>query len=128
MESLDDKLKSSRTIASWLVYISLILGVALIVQLYSLVPSWLFYSVLAGWIAYLVVGLAVALHKNIAYPVSLVLAVLTLAISLPQPEYYMFGLSVASLTLIAGSVLQVGVIVSVTRYLMLKRRRLAMVR
>jgi len=126
--SLDAKLKSARTIANWLVYISIILGVALVVQLYSLVPSWLFYSVLAGWIAYLVVGIAVALRKDVAYPMSLVLAVLTLAVSLPQPEHYMFGLSVASLTFITGSVLQVGVIVSVTRYLLLKRKGLGTVR
>ncbi len=127
-ESLDAKLKSARTIANWLVYISIILGVALIVQLYSLVPSWLFYSVLAGWMAYLVVGIAVALRKNVAYAVSLVLAVLTLAVSLPQPEHYMFGVSVASLTFITGSVLQVGVMVSVTRYLLLKRKGLGAVR
>jgi len=127
-ESLDAKLKGARTIANWLVYISIILGVALIVQLYSLVPSWLFYSVLAGWMAYLVVGIAVALRKNVAYPMSLVLAVLTLAVSLPQPEHYMFGLSVASLTFITGSVLQVGVMVSVTRYLLLKRKGLGAVR
>ena len=126
--SLDAKLKSARTIANWLVYISIILGVALIVQLYSLVPSWLFYSVLAGWMAYLVVGIAVALRKDVAYPMSLVLAVLTLAVSLPQPEHYMFGLSVASLTFITGSVLQVGVMVSVTRYLLLKRKGLGTVR
>ena len=111
-------------IANWLIYASIILGVALVAQLYSLVPTWLFYSVLVGWIAYLAVGLAVAMHKSVAYPMSLVLAVLTLAVSLPQPEHYMFRLSVASLTFIAGSIIQVGVIVSVTRYLLLRRREL----
>ncbi|HEX9197635.1 MAG TPA: hypothetical protein VF906_07565 [Candidatus Bathyarchaeia archaeon] len=124
MESLDARLKGPKIIANWLIYASVILGVPLIVQLYPLVPSWLFYSVLAGWIAYLITGLAAALHKSAAYPLSLVLAVLTLAVSLPRPEHYMFGFSIASLTFIAGSVLQVGVIVSVTRYLFLKKRSL----
>ena len=122
MKSLDARLKGPKTTANWLIYASIIIGVALIVQLYSLVPSWLFYSVLAGWIAYLITGLAAALHKSAAYPLSLVLAVLTLAVSLPRSEHYMFGISVASLTFIAGSVLQVGVIVSVARYLLLKKR------
>ena len=122
MESLDARLKGPKIIANWLIYASIIIGVALIVQLYSLVPSWLFYSVLAGWIAYLITGIAVALHKSAAYPLSLVLAVLTLAVSLPQPEHYMFGFSIASLTFIAGSVLQVAVILSVGRLLVLKRR------
>ena len=122
MESLDARLKGPKIIANWLIYASIIIGVALIVQLYSLVPSWLFYSVLAGWIAYLITGLAAALHKSAAYPLSLVLAVLTLAVSLPQPEHYMFGFSFASLTFIAGAVLQVAVILSVGRLLVLKRR------
>ena len=122
MKSLDARLKGPKIIANWLIYASIIIGVALIVQLYSLVPSWLFYSVLAGWIAYLITGLAVALNMSAAYPLSLVLAVLTLAVSLPRPEHYMFGISIASLTFIAGSVLQVAVILSVGRLLVLKRR------
>jgi hypothetical protein len=122
MESLKVQLTSPRSLANWLIYASIALGVALIVQLNMLgVPSWLLYSVLAGWIAYLIVGIAVAMGKSVAYPLSLVLAALTLAVSLPQPEHYSFGLSVASLTFIAGSVLQIGVIVSVTRYLLLRR-------
>jgi hypothetical protein len=125
MESLKVQLTSPRTLANWLIYASIVLGVALIVQLNSLgVPSWLLYSVLAGWIAYFIVGIAVAMGKSVAYPLSLVLAALTLAVSLPQPEHYSFGLSFASLTFIAGSVLQIGVIVSVTRYLLLRRRGL----
>jgi len=62
------------------------------------------------------------MSKSVAYPLSLILAVLTLAVSIPQPEHYSFGLSIGSLTFIAGSVLQIGVIVSVTRYLLLRRR------
>jgi hypothetical protein len=125
LKSLKVQLGDPRTLANWLIYASIILGVALIVQLNSLgVPSWLLYSVLAGWTAYLIVGIAVAIGRNVAYPLSLVLAALTLAVSLPQPEHYAFGLSVASLTFISGSVLQIGVIVSVTRYLLLRRRGL----
>lgn len=115
-------MKGPRIIANWLVYASIVLGVALLAQLYSIVPLWLFYSVVAGWIAYLVVGIAVTLRVNAAYPVSLVLAALTLAVSLPQPEHYSLGASIAALIFVAGSILQVGVIVTVARYLLLKRR------
>jgi hypothetical protein len=123
LQSLKVHLRNPRTLANWLIYASIVLGVALIIQLNSLgVPSWLLYSVLVGWAAYVIVGIAVAMRKSVAYPLSLILAVLTLAVSIPQPEHYSFGLSIGSLTLIAGSVLQIGVIVSVTRYLLLRRR------
>lgn len=123
MQSLKVHLTNPRTLANWLIYASIVLGVALIIQLNSLgVPSWLLYSVLVGWTAYVIVGIAVAMSKSVAYPLSLILAVLTLAVSIPQPEHYSFGLSIGSLTFIAGSVLQIGVIVSVTRYLLLRRR------
>lgn len=119
--SSDAKLRQTRTIADLLIYASIGLGVALLVQLYSIVPQWLFLAVLAGWLSYLIVGVAVTMRINAAYPVSLVLAALTLVVSLPQPEHYSFGASVASATFIAGSVLQIAVILSVARYLLLKR-------
>ncbi len=127
MESLRAQLEASRTLANWLIYASIVLGVALLAQLYSVVPLWLFYSVLVGWIAYVIAGIAVTLRIAVAYPVSLALAVLTLIVSLPQPEHYSFGVSVASLTFIAGSILQIGVIASVTRYLVLMRRGTGMI-
>ena len=122
MESLEVKLRGPRTLANYLIYASITLGIALLSQLYQIVQPWLFYSVLAGWVAYFIVGIAVTFRIAVAYPVSLVLAILTLAVSLPQPEHYSFGVSVASLTFIAGSILQIGVIFAVARYLVLKKR------
>jgi hypothetical protein len=60
-----------------------------------------------------------------AYPVSLVLAILTLAVSLPRPEHSSLvqaGLSLASLTFIAGSALQIAVILTVRAYLFQTRQ------
>ena len=75
MESIDSKLKGVRRLANWLIYASVILGVALLVRLYVLVvPSWLFYSILAGWILYLVVAIAVASDRDKAYTAALVLS------------------------------------------------------
>ncbi len=96
------------------------------VQLYALVPSWLFFSVLAGWILYVVVAIAAAFGRHVAYPSALILSILTLLVTLPQPEHYSLvaaGLSAASLTLIVGSTLQVAVIVTVSSFLLLKRRK-----
>ena len=121
MESIDSKLKRVRRIANWLIYASVILGVALLVQLYVLVvPSWLFDSILVGWILYLVVAIAVASGRDKAYPAALVLSIITLAVSLPQPEHHSLaeaGPTLASLTFITGSVLQVGVIVLIASFL-----------
>jgi hypothetical protein len=119
------RLKTLKALTDLFIYVSIILGLVLLVQLYSIVPTWLFYSVLAGWIAYLITAIAIAKGLKIAYPASLVLAVLTLAVSLPQPEHSSLaeaGLSLASLTFIAGSALQIAVILSVSTYLFLTRR------
>jgi len=127
LEPIDTKLKALRHGADWLIYGSVILGVALLAQLYALIaPPWLFYSILAGWILYLVVAIEVAVGRDRTYPAALVLSIVTLAVSLPQPEHYSLadaGLTLASLTFIAGSLLQVGVIILVTSFLVLKRRQ-----
>jgi hypothetical protein len=108
-----------------LIYASIFLGAALLIQLFAIVPVWLFYSVLAGWILYLIVAVAIAKGLKMSYPLSLVLAILTLSVSLPRPEHYSLvqaGLSPASLTFIAGSVLQVLVILTVSGYLFMMRK------
>jgi len=126
LESIDSKLKRVRRIANWLIYASVILGVALLVQLYVLmVPSWLFYSILAGWILYLAVAIAVATGRDKAYRAALALSIVALIVSLPQPEHYSLaeaGRTLASLTFIAGSVLQISVIILVTSSMFLERR------
>ena len=107
-----------------LIYASIFLGAALLIQLFAIVPVWLFYSVLAGWVAYVIVAFAIAKGLKMAYSLSLVLAILTLAVSLPRPEHYSLvqaGLSPASLTFIAGSVFQVAVILTVSSYLFMTR-------
>jgi len=127
LKSINTKLKRLRRGADWLIYASVILGVALLVQLYALmVPSWLFYSILAGWLLYLLVAIGVATGRDKAYPPALVLSIVTLAVSLPQPEHYSLadaGPTLASLTFMAGSLLQAGVIILVTSFLVLKRRQ-----
>ena len=124
MDSHSGRLKTVKASADLLIYASIFLGAALLIQLFAIVPVWLFFSVLAGWIAYLIVAVAIAKGSKMAYPLGLVLAVLTLAVSLPCPEHYSLvqaGLSPASLTFVTGSVFQVAVILTVSSYLFMTR-------
>jgi hypothetical protein len=119
------QLSSLKRTVNLLLYISVALGILLLLQLYSLVPPWLFYSVLTGWFTYLIVALAIATHHNAAYPAALILAVLTLLVSLPQPEHYAYmqtGVSLASATFAAGSVLQIVLLILIPVYLFRKRK------
>jgi hypothetical protein len=113
--------------ANRLIYASVILGILLLAQLYALsVPSFLFFAILAGWILYLIVAVAVWTGRAKAYPAALVLAIVTLAVSLPQPEHISLteaGPTLSSLTFIIGSLLQVGVIVLVASSIIKERRR-----
>ena len=68
----------------------------------------------------MVVAAFAAKGLRIAYPLTLVLAVLTLAVSLPQPAHYSFveaGPSLASATFVVGSALQLALLVLVPVYL-----------
>lgn len=107
-----------------LINVSVFVGVLLLLQLWSLVPMWLFYSVLTGWVAYFLTAVAIAFHHQRAYAIAFVLAILTLLVSLPQPEHYELvraGVNLAAITFILGSILQVCIIVMIATYF-LKRR------
>jgi hypothetical protein len=116
-----DRLRSTVNV---LIYLSVALGVVLLPQLYGLVPSWLFFSVLVGWLAYLIVAVLVVKSRSFAYPLAFVLALLTLAVSLPQPQHYSYveaGPSLASATFLVGSVLQIALIIMIPLYLYRRR-------
>src|SRR5260370_34627404 len=103
VQSNSGVLKNLKTLTRFLIYASILLGATLLVELYAIVPVWLFYSVLAGWVAYLINAVAIAKDLKIAYPLSLILAILTLFVSLPQPQHHSLveaGPSPASVTFI----------------------------
>lgn len=108
-----------------LIYLSVLLGLVLLPQIYSLVPSWLFYGVLAGWFAYLLVAIATARHHKAAYPLAFLLSILGLAVSLPQPEHYSFageGMWLATVTFTAGSLVQIALLVMIPLHALRARR------
>ena len=113
--------------ANWLIYASVVLGILLLAQLYALrVSLALLIPILAGWILYLIVAIAVWTGRSKAYPAALILAIVTLAISLLQPQHLSLaeaGLTLASFTFILGSILQVGVIILIGYSIIAARRR-----
>ena len=126
-----NRLLSTRRIARYLVYCSVVIGLALLFQLSSLVPTWLFYLVLLGWVVYLGVAIEAARGREIAYPSAVIMSIPTLVVSLPQPEHYSLatqGFTLAASTFIIGSAIQIATIISVTYYLFLRRRELGIQR
>jgi len=116
---------SLRRLIDLFIYLSVALGLILLIQLFYMAPVWLFYSVLVGWLAFVMVAVTVACRREIAYPFALVLAVLTLLVSLPQPTHYEFlsaGFLLAGMTFLLGSALQLGLIVLIPWYLIKKRK------
>ena len=108
-----------------LIFLSVALGVVLLAQIYILVPTWLFYSVLTGWFGYLLVAIVASTGRKIAYPFAFILSILTLAVSLPQPEHFSFaseGMWLATLTFAAGSALQIALLILIPIYLIRERR------
>ena len=109
-----------------LIYLSVVLGVVLLPQLYGIVPAWLFYSVLGGWLAYVLVAVLTATGHRIAYVLAFVLSLLTLVVSVPQPEHQSFvmaGLSLASETFLVGSALQLTLLILIPIYFIRNRRK-----
>ena len=108
-----------------LIYASVGVGAILLPQIYFLVPTWLFYSVLAGWVAYLLVAVATVRHLKVAYPLAILLSVLTLVVSLPQPEHYSSakaGMWLETLTFAVGSMLQIALLILIPVYLIKMRK------
>ena len=116
-----DRLKRA---IDFLVYASVALGVLFVYVASSVVPSWLLACLVTGEVAYALTALALWRGIRQAYYAVLVLALLVLAVSLPQPEHYAFatnGQVGRFLIFAAGSALQVCLLVAVPLFL---RRRL----
>lgn len=108
-----------------LVYLSVVLGVGLLIQVNGVLPQEVFFSIFGGWSAYLIAAIFVSRGYTKAYPAVLVLAVMTLAVSLTQPAHYAFVTNAqifAASTFIIGSALQICLIVLIPLFLMRRRR------
>ncbi|MEM4311479.1 MAG: hypothetical protein QXX95_03735 [Nitrososphaerales archaeon] len=116
--------KRLRMAINLLIYLSVFLGLLLILQIYGVVSEGLFYSILIGWITYFILAVLTFMNKGFVYPIVLVLATLTLMVSLPQTTHYTFiikGNILASITFLAGSSFQIVLLILIPLYL--KRRK-----
>jgi hypothetical protein len=108
-----------------LVYLSVAFGAALLVQAFSLLPAPVAYSIVGGWLVYIVAALLVFRRVRRAYVLVLVLAVLTLVVSLPQPAHYSLlnsAQALAGATFLLGSAAQIGLIVLIPIYFVRQRK------
>ena len=112
---------------AWLVYASVLLGVLFLYVLHGTggIPSFLFPSILAGELIWIVCAVAISRKAKWAPYMAVVLAVVTLAVSLPQPTHYTFaetGQVVAFLIFTGGAVLQFALITAVALFVYRSRR------
>lgn len=112
---------------AWLVYASVVLGVLFLYVLYGTpgIPGFLFPSILVGELIWMVCAVAVSRKARWAPYMAVVLAVMTLAVSLPQPTHYTFaesGQVVAFLIFTGGAILQFVLIAAVAVFVLRPRR------
>ena len=108
-----------------MIYVSVALGPLLLAEIYGQVPGFVFYSVMAGWVAYLICALAVAKGQSRAYVFVVALAILTLAVSLPQPAHYSLVTNqefLAASTFLLGSAFQILLIILIPIFLLRRRK------
>jgi hypothetical protein len=113
---------------AWLVYASVVLGVLFLSVLYGTpgTPAFLFPSIAAGEVVWLLCAVAISRRARWAPYMALVLALITLAVSLPQPTHYALaesGQVVAFLIFSGGSVIQFALIGAVALFVLRSRRR-----
>lgn len=113
--------------AGYLVYASVVLGVLFLYVLSGIpgIPTFLFPSILFGELLWIVCALAVARKARWAPYLALVLAVITLGVSLPQPTHYDFaqnGQTAAFLIFTGGSAIQFALIAAVAAFLFRSRK------
>ena len=109
-----------------LIIASAILGVALLWEIRSMVPANVLEIVTVGWILFVVDSALTFLKPTPSYYFGLVLAVLALSSSLPQSAHWAFienGVLVPSAIFIAGSAMQVLIIVLVVLFAVSSRRQ-----
>jgi hypothetical protein len=112
---------------AWLVYASAALGVLFLYVLYGTpgIPDFLFPSILAGELIWLACAAAISRRLRWAPYLAVVLAVITLGVSLPQPEHYTFadtGQVAAFLIFTVGSALQFVLIAAVALFVYRSKR------
>jgi hypothetical protein len=108
-----------------LIFLSVILGVVFLLQVYNVLPSAVFDVIVVGWILFVIDAALTQVRPRLSYYLAFILAVLALASSLPQTAHYAFienGEVLPSATFILGSAAQIALAVLVPYYFLSSRR------
>lgn len=108
-----------------LVLFSTLLGVFFLFEVYPLLPGPVFGFLTVGWLLFVFDSLLTFIRSRLSFYFGFVLAILTLAATLSQPEHYSLvasGNLVATATLLLGSAAQVGLVILVPIYERERRR------
>jgi hypothetical protein len=73
-----------------LIYATTFLGFVFLLIARGVVPTWLYYSILAGFAIYLIASFLTFFKRPAAYVISMVLALVVIATSIPQGVHYQF--------------------------------------
>lgn len=119
---------SAEKAMAWLVYASVILGVFFLYVLYGTpgIPGFLFPSIFGGEVLWVICAIAMSRNARWAPYMALVLALITLALSLSEPTHYTFaesGQIVPFLIFSVGAILQLALIAAVAFFLLSLRRK-----
>ena len=109
-----------------LILFSTLFGVLFLWEVYDLVPAFVLQLLAFGWVLWVIDSLLTFARPRVSHYFGLLLALLTLAATLSQPEHYSLVASgdlEATATLIVGSVAQVSLIVMVVYRYALARGR-----
>ena len=112
-------------LAQGFILFSAVLGVFFLWEVSDQVPSYVFEILATGWFLFVIDSILTFVRPRLSYYLGLVLALLTLAETLAQPEHYSLvasGNLEATATFFVGSAAQVGIILSVAYFLVSKRR------
>ena len=102
-----------------------VFGVVFLWEVYPLLPAFVFDFVAIGWVCFVVDSFLTFFRPRASYALGLVLAVLAMAVSLPQPEHYALiegGDVAAAATLFIGTGAEVLIIILVAYYFIASRK------
>jgi len=103
-----------------LILASTLLGICLLVEINSLVPPFVFDIVSVGWVCFVIDSVLTFVEPTASFCLGLILSVLGLGASLPQSTHWQFieeGLFVPSAIFIAGSIMEMAIVVLAAYYL-----------
>ena len=101
-------------------------GVPFLYEVYPVLPSFVFDSVAAGWVLFIVDSALTFVRPRASYYLGLVLAVLAFAATVSQPQHFALiasGNLPATVTIVVGSAVELLLIALVLVYAFTERKK-----